>query len=180
MYLGARRQRFVVRYAWELHNGPLDASFIVRRTCGERSCVNPTHMEAMLRKRIGTQPIPSTKRCRDCGETQPSAMFPRKTRKVDGLESYCYDCQRARQRNYNLGRYGLTSADFESLAASQDGRCAACGVAPATRQRLVVDHDHKTGRVRGLLCQPCNLALGHSAEDLGRLRSLIEYLERVL
>lgn len=59
---------------------------------------------------------------------------------------------------YRLKKYGLTVADFNKMSIDQNGRCALCKNLP--KNTLVVDHDHKTGRVRGLLCEGCNLALG--------------------
>lgn len=53
---------------------------------------------------------------------------------------------------------GLTIEDYERLLAAQGGGCAICGATPKTR-RLDVDHDHRTGAVRGLLCHRCNRAL---------------------
>lgn len=55
-------------------------------------------------------------------------------------------------------RTGITEADYNAMLAAQGGGCAICGNPPKTR-RLHVDHDHKTGRVRGLLCFRCNRAL---------------------
>ena len=69
-------------------------------------------------------------------------------------------------RRAALRRYGLTTVQYESLLADQNGVCASCGDAPPSRDinskhaRLAVDHDHKTGKIRGLLCSPCNQALG--------------------
>ena len=59
------------------------------------------------------------------------------------------------RNDYLVRRYGITSADYEKILKSQGGRCAICGRLPRTR-RLNVDHDHKTGKVRGLLCYTCN------------------------
>lgn len=53
---------------------------------------------------------------------------------------------------------GVTDAEYERMLAAQDGHCALCPSTPKTR-RLHVDHDHKTGRVRGLLCHRCNRGL---------------------
>lgn len=77
---------------------------------------------------------------------------------------------RAQKRRGNLRRqYGLTEKEYENIASSQGGACAICrGVSKKT---LAVDHDHKTGKVRGLLCWKCNYALGlltDNAEFLGR------------
>lgn len=58
-------------------------------------------------------------------------------------------------------RYGITAADYENLLVAQGGGCAICGRTYSTTRRLSVDHDHATGRVRGLLCQGCNVKVGH-------------------
>jgi len=55
-------------------------------------------------------------------------------------------------------RLGLSLEDYDALLVAQGGGCAICGTTPKSR-RLHVDHDHKTGKVRGLLCMRCNRAL---------------------
>jgi hypothetical protein len=93
---------------------------------------------------------------------------------------------RKRERERFLWRsYGITAEEYDALRDAQAGRCAACGVeggpplvnAGAATRVLQVDHDHTTGRVRGLLCRLCNIALGHVGEDPDRLRALADYLE---
>lgn len=77
--------------------------------------------------------------------------------------------------NHNLWkRYRLTCAEFEAMLRRQDGRCAACGY----NGKLVVDHDHATGDVRGLLCLRCNLVMGAMRENVVHLAGLIAYLDR--
>jgi len=70
-------------------------------------------------------------------------------------------------------------ADYDRLLKRQGGRCAGCGGRPQ-KKRLAVDHDHKTGRVRGLLCSTCNHDILGVAERLadpvGTLRRLADYL----
>lgn len=56
-------------------------------------------------------------------------------------------------------RYGITLADYDAMLKAQGGGCAICAKPPGKR-RLAVDHDHKTGRIRGLLCSGCNTTLG--------------------
>ncbi len=71
-------------------------------------------------------------------------------------------------------KYGMTVEEFDALLGAQENQCACC------RELLVqpaVDHCHKTGRVRGLLCGPCNRALGHAREDKERCLRLAAYLE---
>lgn len=82
------------------------------------------------------------------------------------------------RRKSNLKtRFGITVEQYETMFLNQNGRCAICGREPDL-QRLHVDHDHKTGRVRGLLCMTCNTALGKFSDDPELLRKAIEYLER--
>ena len=72
----------------------------------------------------------------------------------------------ASSRKSHLKRkYGLTLEDFDAMVASQGGGCAICGRTDADN----VDHDHVTGRVRGILCFNCNVAIGHVANDEDRM-----------
>ncbi len=70
--------------------------------------------------------------------------------------------------------------DYERLLAVQNGVCAICGNAPGDRHFgiLTVDHDHKTGKVRGLLYNECNVGLGRFKEDVALLGRAIEYLKQ--
>lgn len=80
-----------------------------------------------------------------------------------------------------LRRYGMTPEEFAAMLKAQDGRCAVCGVTKpngAKRQRrMFVDHDHETGKVRGLLCHGCNSARGLVRENPAVLRELARYIE---
>jgi hypothetical protein len=70
---------------------------------------------------------------------------------------------------------------FGELKDKQQGLCAICfkGVSgmSSSKVRLSVDHDHKTGKIRGLLCGACNVGLGHFKDDVSVLKKAIEYLE---
>lgn len=69
------------------------------------------------------------------------------------------EARRARNHARYVERtYGLAPGEYDRMLAAQDGRCAICAKQPRTK-RLSVDHDHRTGRVRALLCQPCNRGL---------------------
>lgn len=79
---------------------------------------------------------------------------------------------------YNRYRnYGLSVEEYERLLREQGGVCAICR---HPEKELGVDHVHKTGRVRALLCLNCNLAIGHLYEDPLRARALAAYLEHHL
>jgi hypothetical protein len=80
-------------------------------------------------------------------------------------------------------KYGLTPEDYMDRWDLQKGRCAVCKTKNAwygdpRKQVFDVDHNHETGKVRGLLCNPCNTMLGNAQENPGRLRSGAEYLEK--
>ena len=90
------------------------------------------------------------------------------------------DSIRAYNRKTSLKVYGITPIEYAELLLKQDGVCAICKQpSRQTRGRsLAVDHDHRTGKVRGLLCNPCNLTLGKMQDDPSLLRNAAEYLER--
>lgn len=80
--------------------------------------------------------------------------------------------------------YNVNSSFLRELAKDQDYRCAICGFPDIERDdriyridQLVIDHDHKTNKVRGLLCRTCNYGLGIFGDDIVALRKASEYLE---
>lgn len=72
-------------------------------------------------------------------------------------------------------RYGLQVGDYEAMLAAQDGHCALCPRGPGDRW-LAVDHCHETGRVRGLLCAPCNRAIAVLGDGPAGLQRALEYV----
>lgn len=91
--------------------------------------------------------------------------------------SYCAK-SRPSQESLRLQRqYGITLDDYNDLLSRQGGVCAICQMAALGRKKLSVDHCHATGRVRGLLCQKCNVSIGMVGDDAGLLRRAIEYLQ---
>lgn len=76
-------------------------------------------------------------------------------------------------------KYGLEPGEYDKMLAAQYGRCAICGNKPVTI-RLAVDHDHVTGKVRGLLCKRCNRALGLWEGDVDKMYSLIAYVRTII
>lgn len=74
-------------------------------------------------------------------------------------------------------RFGLSRGQYAELLAQQNGLCALCKKAPGSSKRLHVDHDHQTGRVRGLLCHHCNTGVGNLQDDPALLRAAAAYVE---
>lgn len=74
-------------------------------------------------------------------------------------------------------RYGISGKDYWDLYAYQGGACYICGWATGKSRRLTVDHDHKTGLVRGLLCRPCNTYLGVIRDSIEAAERLVAFLK---
>lgn len=148
------------------------------------------------------------KRCTTCWTVKPLENFPPDKRKTDGRQSSCHACTRevsARWREENPEKYealkkqartdrqklrrfelhlqqtyGITLAQYQEILARQSGVCAICESEHIGRgSRLHVDHCHKTGRVRGLLCGHCNTAIGLLKEDPKLFDAAVRYLQEV-
>lgn len=151
---------------------------------------------------IGKSPDeePTLKRCTKCGVEKPLSAYGKQPGGRYGLHPRCKECRRAQERERYAGnrdeilakqkaarprkrvtelrrrrqqRYGLTPEQYEEMYDEQHGRCAICGERLAV---LCVDHDHATGAIRGLLCSPCNLAVGFLRDDPARARAAALYL----
>lgn len=84
---------------------------------------------------------------------------------------------RQKIRSYKLMyRYGMDLSTYNKRVTDQSGRCAICN----ENRPLVVDHDHATGAVRGLLCRICNQGLGLFKEKISSLRNAVNYMENSL
>lgn len=86
---------------------------------------------------------------------------------------------RAARRAYELQKsYGLSKEKFDALITAQGGGCATCGKADWGPRGPVVDHDHLTGKVRGVLCSNCNKALGFIKDDSKIVKAMGDYLKK--
>lgn len=75
-------------------------------------------------------------------------------------------------------QYGITIDDYNRMFEEQCGGCAICGIHQSKlKKALSVDHNHRTGQIRGLLCNKCNLLLGNASDNFVLLRSAADYLE---
>lgn len=104
---------------------------------------------------------------------------------ADGKNSQCKTCRRAYVLNnkekiakgiwlYKLKtKFGINEDDYNQLLLKQNHCCAICGF---DDKRLVIDHDHLTGVVRGLLCNHCNVGIGNLADSVEILEKAITYL----
>lgn len=94
-------------------------------------------------------------------------------------KKYCSQCNNDRNRGYKLKKnYGMTEADFEVMLASQNRCCAICGTDDHNSRNWHIDHDHATGKVRGILCGGCNHGLGNFIDNVKLLIKAAMYLVR--
>ena len=143
------------------------------------------------------------KHCTKCGLPKPETDFTKNHRGKDGLETRCRICMTAyyaanaekrrswtknwrikNQENYKKNskngnlkwNYGITLDDFNLMFRRQNGRCLICQeeLGPSPH----VDHCHKTGKVRGLLCGGCNIGLGKFKDSSANMRRAADYLDR--
>lgn len=137
------------------------------------------HLAAMTRKRSEPDVV-----CGDCKKTMRPSGLSRHV-KICGIPCVIADCGGQRVSMGLCGnhktmmqtarKYGVTTEQYIALHVTQNGKCKACGTAP--KRALCLDHDHATGKPRGLLCHNCNVALGLLRDDPARLRALADYLE---
>ena len=144
------------------------------------------------------------KRCPRCGETKPlSEFYPHRTcayckacsvaranewkennfeRRGEIAREWTKNNpdkrREAVRRNALKKKYGMTTETFDKLIDEQGGKCAICQSPDPRAKNWHIDHCHKQGHVRGLLCRPCNVGLGFAYDDPAILGSMIDYLER--
>jgi len=93
--------------------------------------------------------------------------------KFSGIRELCVKC-RSHEKQCNL--LGITISDYKLLLEKQNGSCAICDLECSTGRRLAIDHDHKTGKVRGLLCYSCNIKLGWYQKKEQRIQRYLKPL----
>jgi hypothetical protein len=131
--------------------------------------------------------IDGYKICNICGENWPVSEYHPDKRLKSGIVGHCKDCRRERDRAIPpkvnkmfkiKKKYGLTEEQYYALIAGQGGRCAICGTnfSELKERHVHVDHDHKTNKVRGILCTRCNVGLGYFRDDPVLLEHAIYYL----
>lgn len=125
--------------------------------------------------------------CKFCNTSKPSTDFyPSRGQRC---KSCCnlYGVDYTRNTTYYQSKYGITLTQYNHLLHAQDNKCAICCTPHQempnkkwARARLSVDHDHVTGKVRGLLCSKCNCGLGLLGDTEARLKTALDYLGKSL
>lgn len=118
----------------------------------------------------------TTKICKTCGLEKSLPSFGKHKDRKLGLTDSCKQC---RNEKAILDRHGLTKSQKEAMLIAQNSQCAICACYQSEINHiLVVDHCHKTGKIRGLLCPECNLGIGKFKDNILNLESAIKYLTK--
>ena len=128
--------------------------------------------------------------CKKCGTDSPLEAFYKNSSYKSGYSATCKECSRAyakqhSRKNKDLMRerqlqhkFGLTNAEYDAKLAAQGGVCQICKCPPPENlsKKFPVDHDHRTGKIRDILCQSCNHMLGNAKDNPDILQNGIAYL----
>lgn len=122
-----------------------------------------------------------THRCITCGMTKTTSEFDLR-RDSGKIRNTCRECRAEREV---ARRYNMSILDVRKLKEELGDSCGICGISSSEITHttfkynpLVIDHDHLTGEIRGLLCPNCNLVLGHATDNTQILLNAIIYLNR--
>ncbi len=121
---------------------------------------------------------PSEKgQCKDCPEGVTRLVRRPGPRCAEHARAFKAQQKAAKHARWILSTYGITADQYWALYEHQGGKCAICQRATGRTKMLSVDHDHKTGEVRGLLCNYCNRhVLGHLRDSVAALLRAVRYL----
>jgi hypothetical protein len=130
------------------------------------------------------------KRCSKCKTPKPLSEFHKRKGSKDGHDHYCKECGNGNHRlKYNTDMeykermkrktikrsYNISDIELNKLYLIKN--CQICGSELTKKRRTYIDHNHKTGSVRGLLCPKCNILLGACNDNIDILNSAISYLK---
>ena len=121
--------------------------------------------------------------CKKCATVIHNKYYHKNSRRLNDIRNKQWDRYYENNMSYYrkkcLSRYGMTPEDYDTLFKNQEGKCKICSSAsPGGKYKFFhVDHCHTTGKVRGLLCSRCNLAIGNFKDDVKLLESSITYLQ---
>ncbi len=164
---------------------PDGLAFYCKACAAERSEASRRRRGIEARRRAAEPAAAGTKWCPDCETVKPLIEFARTKATASGFHTYCLPCHNARgketkqrlyggSREYHMRRrYGIGQVEVDELLAAQGGRCAICGAVDPEH----VDHDHRTGWVRGILCFNCNGGLGQFRDNPKLLTEALTYLK---
>ena len=130
--------------------------------------------------------------CSKCGVRKERSEYHKDSSRNDGITAYCKECKIKINKNWGINNpekmkqsqrrtkrrlaYGILPHEYDQLLIDQDNECAICR--SLIGYESAVDHDHETGKVRGLLCGSCNKGLGFFKDNIDYLKAAAKYLEK--
>ena len=131
----------------------------------------------------------NSKSCTRCKVIKVADLinFPPHNKKKDGLDSWCRKCRASYRSEINRGKFRGQLSDDEVRKLKKQDKCDICGGTENSGSRnnkhlgklyaLVMDHNHKNGKFRGMLCNHCNRGLGNFKDNIQNLEKAILYLK---
>ena len=148
------------------------------------------------------------KTCPKCKVKRTLDNFTKNKSTKDGLSSWCRQCNRNAQLQWQMNggskkkkvyadaahlkdpskrkakalrqNYGISLEEYNAMWEKQDEACAICKLKETAGKGFHMDHDHQTGKIRGILCHSCNLMLGNAKDNISTMKSAISYLGKHL
>ncbi|CAB4129403.1 Recombination endonuclease VII [uncultured Caudovirales phage] len=129
------------------------------------------------------------KTCTKCGIEKSMSDFGSHSERKDKKQSACKKCcaeatKLWREKNPDAGRalkyknkYGISILEFDAMFENQKGICAICNQKFKSSVTTCIDHNHETGKVRGLLCHWCNTGMGLFKDSIQTLENAVQYLK---
>ena len=128
----------------------------------------------MRKRRDAKKKTTDEKICPRCKVKKKSCLFGKDSHRVDGLSFLCIDCKRESSYDGRVKReYGISRERLCEMKNERNSVCDCC----KTKTKLVIDHCHKSGTVRGMLCDKCNMALGLVGDSVETLKRMINYVK---
>lgn len=144
-------------------------------------CTLEKSLDLFYKNSASTSKTKTSSWCKECTLKSQSDYNARNKEQISTRRAARYrtpEGKRSRRNSDWKKRYGVTYDEVEKILADQGDRCAICKTPIELGKHTHLDHQHVTGKVRGVLCVNCNLMIGHAKEDVSRLRSAIDYLAK--
>src|SRR5262245_30845218 len=156
------------------HAGKRSATRDLQRTAKGTAC--PGSRPPRSRRRALSRVLPGAQATNPQAHSglRPSTQQEINERNRADYHAHKHENKPEARRAYLKRCFGISPAEYDALLAKQNGACAICR--RRSKRRLCVDHCHVTGRIRGLLCHSCNLALGYLRDDQASLVAALAYL----
>jgi len=116
------------------------------------------------------------KKCSKCGIQKPLSEFYKDNSRKDKHQTKCKPCHENVKFKSKVGAYGISVTKFYEILDEQNHKCCICEEDLITKKHRHIDHDHKTGKVRGILCHHCNTAIGLFKENVNIMKQAIDYI----